>query len=173
MGHLQGINVNNRPLSSYVPAQHSIARQISFSVNLIAISNTCSNISVSCSKFTPLNCVHAPRCANAYISVHIWCKQQLHLWPLVTDTLVLVYYDVTLLTPCNPAGRNLMDWGQVTMQAKPPLQLSISIFLNNFQSKSLLPFCQNVEVLHYGVAMSAWSNRHNDFTKTPTTTHNG
>jgi len=70
MGHLRAININYRPLSSYVLAQHSIARQMSFSVNLIAISNNRSNISVSCSKFTPLNCVHAARCATACISVH-------------------------------------------------------------------------------------------------------
>jgi hypothetical protein len=172
-GHLRAINVNYRPLSSYVLAQQSTATHISFSDNFIAISNNLGNISVSCSKFTPLNCVHAARCATACISVHFWYKQQLHLSPLVTDTVVLVYYDVTLLTPFNPTGRNLMVWRRVTMQTKPPLQLSISIFLNDFQLKSLLPFCQNVEVLHYGVAMSMWSNRHNDFTKTSTTTHNG
>jgi len=138
MGHLRAINVNYRPLSSYVLAQHSIARQMSFSVSFIVISNNCSNISISSSKFTPLNCVHAARCATAYISVHFWYKEQLHLWPVV-----LVYYDVTLLTPRNSAGRNLLDWRQVTMQAKPPLHLSVSIFLNNFHLKSsaLLPIC--------------------------------
>jgi len=148
MGHLRAINVNYWPLSSYVLAQHSIARQMSFSVSFIAISNNRSNISISCSKFTPLNRVHAARCATTCISVHFWYKQQLHLWPLVTDTVVLVYYDVTLWTPCNPAGRNLLDWREVTMQAKPKLHPSVSIFLNNFRSKSLLPFCQYVEVLH-------------------------
>lgn len=136
MGHLWAINVNYRPLSSYVLAQHSIARQISFSVSFIAISNNHSNISISCSKFTPLDCVQAARCATACISVHFWYKQQLHLWPLVTDTVVLVYYDVTLLAPHNPAGRNLLDWRQVTMQAKPSL---ISLY-----QSSLIIFVQKV-----------------------------
>ena len=71
-------------------------------------------------------------------------------------------YTLTPMQPCKKKSDRLKS---ETMWAKPPLRLSTSIFLNNFCSKSLLPFCQNVEMLHYGVGMSMWSNRHNYFTK--------
>jgi hypothetical protein len=82
--------------------------------------------------------------------VHYQHQRWLHLWPLVTYTLLLWSTVIHM-----PHKRNLMGSSQVTTWAKPPLRLLISNFLLWFFWKIPLPLCWNVQV-HHHVARSTF-----------------
>jgi hypothetical protein len=75
--------------------------------------------------------MHTANCATACILIHFWYLGWLHLWPLLTDALLLVYHHDTISISFNPTERNVMDLSRKTELAKP----SVHTFLFNFCSK--------------------------------------
>jgi hypothetical protein len=74
--------------------------------------------------------------ATAYIPVSFCYQWWLHLWPLLTNALLLVYHCDTLSTLCIPIERNLMGLGQASEQTKPP----IHFFTMEVEASDTLPF---------------------------------